>query len=137
MTTLDACRVHRAVSSLDVASWLISGADDRRASPSQPGVTLARLDNSDEAVAAYDQALTLYKELLQRNLREAESWLRKGFVLEALKRRAEALAAYEMALRLDPTNVAAWAAKDDCLLQPEQYGEALETCDQCQFLSIG
>ncbi|MBE3560966.1 MAG: hypothetical protein IMW89_17350, partial [Ktedonobacteraceae bacterium] len=54
----------------------------------QLGLTLSTLEKNDEVLAAYDRALTFQEGALQRNPREAESWLRirKGDVLKALER---------------------------------------------------
>src|SRR2546421_12217256 len=75
-------------------------------------------DDLEEALAAYEQAITL-------DPHNAITYLNKGNALKGLSRYEEALAAYERAITLDPHNAIAYLSKGDVLCEREHYREAL------------
>jgi tetratricopeptide (TPR) repeat protein/tRNA A-37 threonylcarbamoyl transferase component Bud32 len=86
------------------------------------GYSLTELRRYEEAIEAYNAALTLQP-------RYAWAWARKGRTLRLLYRHEEALVAYERALELDPRYAWAWRGKGMILERLDRWEEAL-TCYQ-------
>ena len=76
-----------------------------------------------KADAGAQQAVKLNKQL-------ALSHIAQGWVLDAQGRRDDALAAYERALRLDPSNFFAWYGKVEALRHARRYGETQASIDE-------
>jgi predicted TPR repeat methyltransferase len=81
----------------------------------------------EEAVAAYDRALTLRPELL-------EAWLGRANLLYRLGRYDEAAIACERALALKPDHAEAWVARGNSCLALQRLDEALTAYDQALAL---
>jgi tetratricopeptide (TPR) repeat protein len=67
---------------------------------------------------------------LKQVQKSKEQWLKEGSLLLNLKRYAEALAAYEQAIRLDPNHAAAYREKGYALSRLKRYAEALAAYEQ-------
>src|SRR5260221_9331643 len=93
----------------------------------QEGDTLRGLKRSQEALAAYQQAIRL-------DPNDAYAYRRKGDVLYDLKRSQEALAAYEQAIHLDPNLAAAYNNKGMPLYDLKLSQEALAAYEQAIHL---
>lgn len=65
----------------------------------------------------------------------AVQWNNKGSSLDNLKRRAEAIACYDVALKLDPKLVSAWSNKGVVLLASQQPEKALVCFDEALKLN--
>jgi tetratricopeptide (TPR) repeat protein len=87
---------------------------------------LQQLEQYPEAVEAYRQAITLGADArLSYNL---------GFCLNRLTRRDEAIAAFQEAVRLDPTLKEASASLGRALLEAGRYAEAVTALEAAQQL---
>ena len=60
----------------------------------------------------------------------AEQWINEGDNYYRAKRYEQALAAYEQAIRLDPTNGANYFYKSTALKALKRYTEGVAACDQ-------
>ena len=87
------------------------------------GNALYVLKRSNEALIAYEQALTL-------DPRFTDAQINKGLVLHDLKQYKEALAAFEEALALNPRLAFAWINKGLVLHDLKQYEKALSDYEQ-------
>ena len=87
------------------------------------GNALHSLNRSQEALAAYEQAIHLDPNL-------AAAYNNKGMALYDLKRYQEALAAYEQAIRLDPNLALAYNGKGAALRALNRSQEALAAYEQ-------
>ena len=121
------------------------------------GYALAKLERFDEALDAYDRAITIdpkqavgwsnkgyalvklqrYYEALEAcdcaikiDPKQAVGWSNKGYALVKLQRFEEALVAYERAIKIDPKNAAAWNNKGYALNKLQRYLEAVKAYDQ-------
>jgi tetratricopeptide (TPR) repeat protein len=65
-----------------------------------------------------------------REQKTKEQWLKEGEAHSSAKRYGEALAAYEQAIRLDPTDALAYRKKGVALEYLQRYEEALAACEQ-------
>jgi tetratricopeptide (TPR) repeat protein len=81
------------------------------------------IDNEEEALLAYDEALRL-------NPSVRDSWYGEAHVLNVLKRYKGALRACDEALRLDPMYFWAWFNKGHALVGLKRYQEALQAYDE-------
>ena len=84
---------------------------------------LAELNRNKEALASYEQALTL-------DPRDVATWFNIGVTLEILNQPEEALAAFEQALALNQGNDLQWAAQGMILIFMSRYQEALAAFEQ-------
>src|SRR6266702_3304330 len=91
------------------------------------GTALCDLKWDEEALAAYEQALSL-------DPNDADAYIGKGAALNRLKRYEEALAAFEQALSLDPNVANACTNKGIVLCLLKRYEEALATFEQALSL---
>ncbi len=66
------------------------------------GLALARMDRLDEALACYEQALSIEPKF-------GPGWYNKGWALQGMGELARAIAAYEKSVELNPENVQGWA----------------------------
>jgi len=96
---------------------------EQRCGIRQQGQSAAQLELSQEARAAYVQALAL-----SPNLPEASLGL--GQVLTQLGRHNEALPAYDRALSLKPDLAEAWFGRGQALMALKLHGEAYAAFDQ-------
>jgi tetratricopeptide (TPR) repeat protein len=80
--------------------------------------TLMNLGQDEAALQALEEAIARHPD-------DATLHLRKGIVLERLKRQPAALESYEKAIALDGTCTQAYLAKGGILNQQERYQEAL------------
>jgi len=85
------------------------------------------LRRNDEALAAYDKALTRRPGL-------PEAWLGRGNVLSELKRHGEAMAAYERALSLRADLAEGWLGRGNVLFDLKRADEALSAYDKALSL---
>jgi predicted TPR repeat methyltransferase len=91
------------------------------------GNALYRLRRLDEALAAYEKALSLRPEL-------AEAWLGRGNVFYNSKRHEEALAAYDKALSLKPDLAEAWHKRGIVKVIRGNGEEGQKDCEQAVLL---
>ncbi len=85
------------------------------------------LKRNDEALAAYDKALSLKPDL-------AEAWLGRGNVFMDRKRHDDAFAAYDKALSLKPNLEGAWLGRGDVLWNQKRYDDAFAAYDKALSL---
>ncbi|NQU10782.1 tetratricopeptide repeat protein [bacterium] len=83
------------------------------------GQTLLNLQQAEQALACFDEALTVDNTV-------AEVHLKRGTALERLRRLDEAIASYDQAISLDDSLTAAYLSKANVCNRLERYGEALE-----------
>lgn len=86
------------------------------------GQVLLETERLQEAVACFQEAITVDPE-------NSEAHLKKGIALERLNRLEPALAAYEEALRLNPKRTVANVYKARVLAALHRYDEAISTYD--------
>jgi tetratricopeptide (TPR) repeat protein len=86
------------------------------------GQVLLETERLQEAVACFQEAITVDPE-------NAEAHLKKGIALERMNRLEPALAAYEEALRLNPKRTVANVYKARVLAALHRYDEAISTYD--------
>ncbi|MDX2161802.1 MAG: tetratricopeptide repeat protein [bacterium] len=89
------------------------------------GYSLTELGKLDEALEAYDAAITLQADY-------AWAWARKGRTLRLLTRYQDAIQCYDEALRIQPNYAWAWKGKGIVL---ERLGQPLEALDAYQQAS--
>lgn len=98
------------------------------------GMVLWRLQQSEEAIEALDQALNLLADKADSQHINERAWFIKGLALYSLQRYQEALIAFDQALvLLDPTDsraADAWFHKGRAFFVLDRYEEALEAFDQ-------
>jgi tetratricopeptide (TPR) repeat protein len=83
------------------------------------GQTLLKLDQPEEALACFNEALEL-------DPNHSEAWVKKGAVLERLQQLNEAIACYDRAIAADGSLTMAYLHKGGVFNLLERYGEALE-----------
>jgi hypothetical protein len=83
------------------------------------GNVFCALNRNDDALAAYDKALTLNRDF-------AEAWLGRGHVFRNAGRHEEALAAYERVLALKPDLPEAWFSRGNVFFDLNRDDEALQ-----------
>jgi tetratricopeptide (TPR) repeat protein len=88
----------------------------------EQGRAQSRLRNYDEAIAAYDLAISL-------DPNNALTWASQGIVLQILQRPTEALTSFTRATDIDPTYSLAQLGRCTNLNTLELYEEALAACD--------
>lgn len=121
------------------------------------GYNLARLGKYNEAIKAYDEAISLdpeyvnawyakgnnlnnlgryneaieaYDGAIRLDPKYENAWYGKGVNLKKLERYDEAIKAYDEAIRLDPKDAKAWCAKGNALDMQGKYDEAIENYDE-------
>jgi tetratricopeptide (TPR) repeat protein/tRNA A-37 threonylcarbamoyl transferase component Bud32 len=121
------------------------------------GNTLYNLSRFEEALAAYDRAISLrpdYAEVWQekaktlyelKNYRESQSaydkaielkpeyleaWTGRGYALEKLQQSQEAIASFDNALKIQPDYASAWEGRGDTLLDSQRYEEAIASYEK-------
>jgi len=67
---------------------------------------------------------------------DASALVGKGFFLETLKRYDEALATYDMAIRLSPSSIQAWQSKGDLLQRMDRYLDARSAYAKASEISL-
>jgi len=87
------------------------------------GQTLLQLDQAENALACFEQALELEPD-------NAEALIKKGGALERLQRLDEALACYDRVIAGDSTKTMAYLYKGGVFNRMERYSEALECYEQ-------
>lgn len=108
-----------------------AAAADTAAAPEAARITLLlgkaqsllNLDQPEEALACYDQALTLEPN-------HAEALVKKGAALERLRKLDEAIACYDQAIAADGSMTVAYLYKGGLFNRMERFGEALECYEQ-------
>jgi tetratricopeptide (TPR) repeat protein len=83
------------------------------------GQSLLNLDQTEEALACFDQALALEPN-------HAEALVKKGSALERLRKLEEAIACYDQAIAADASMTVAYLYKGGLFNRMERFGEALE-----------
>jgi tetratricopeptide (TPR) repeat protein len=83
------------------------------------GQSLLNLDQAEEALACFDQALALVPN-------HAEALVKKGTALERLRKLDEAIACYDQAIAADGSLTVAYLYKGGLFNRMERFGEALE-----------
>ena len=83
------------------------------------GQSLLNLDQAEEALACFDQVLTLEPN-------HAEALVKKGAALERLRKLDEAVACYDRAIAADSSMTVAYLYKGGLFNRMERFGEALE-----------
>jgi protein O-GlcNAc transferase len=145
---------------LVVVVWLAYRIWKRRRANSwhRKGLQLSLQDNYREALAAYDQALSIQPKFvgtwtnkalilshlkrhdealaainkaLALNVYDPLTWINRGVILIRITRYDEALSHFDRAIKLDPTNRVAWNNKASVLCDYlARYNEALTICDE-------
>jgi tetratricopeptide (TPR) repeat protein len=87
------------------------------------GQSLVNLDQPEEALACFEQALTLEPN-------HAEALVKKGAMLERLRKPDEAIACYDQAIAADGSMTVAYLYKGGLLNRMERFGEALGCYEQ-------
>src|SRR5205807_1728030 len=87
------------------------------------GNVFIELKRYDEALVAYDKAVTIKPEF-------AEAWLGRGNVFRELKGYDEALAVYDKAVAIKPELAEAWFGRGNVFFQLGRYDEALVAYDK-------
>jgi tetratricopeptide (TPR) repeat protein len=85
---------------------------------SQQGSTLFELQRYQDALAAYQQAVSISPDF-------APGWSGQGKALNQLKKYEEALAAYDEAIQIQPDYVEAWSGRGFVLRNLQRYREAI------------
>jgi tetratricopeptide (TPR) repeat protein len=75
------------------------------------------LNRFDEAVLAYDQAISL-------DANSSDAWYNKGNALKSIGKYDEAIRAYDEVIRLDPSYADAWQKKAAALSAIGRYDES-------------
>ena len=83
------------------------------------GQSLLNLDQAEEALACFDQVLTL-------DPNHPEALVKKGAALERLRKLDEAIACYDQAIAADSSMTVAYLYKGGLFNRMERFGEALE-----------
>ena len=83
------------------------------------GQSFLNMDNPDEALACFEEALTI-------DPTHIEAWLKKGTALERLQRIDEAIAAYDKAIEVDQSTATAYLFKAGVFNRQKRYAEALQ-----------
>jgi len=87
------------------------------------GQTLLSMEQPDEALACFDDAIVL-------DARNTEALVKKGAALEKLRRVDEAIECYDRAIELDGTMTTAYLHKGGVFNRLERYDEALRCYEQ-------
>jgi tetratricopeptide (TPR) repeat protein len=87
------------------------------------GQTQLNLGNNEEALACFEEALTL-------DPANIEALLKKGTVLERLQRMEEAIDTYDRAIAVDNSKTTAYLLKGGVFNRMKRYPEALECYDE-------
>lgn len=87
------------------------------------GQSLLNLDQTEEALACFDQVLAL-------NPNHSEALVKKGVALERLRKLDEAIACYDRAIETDKSLTVAYLYKGGLFNRMERFGEALECYEQ-------
>ena len=87
------------------------------------GQALLNLDQAEEALVCFDQALAL-------DATHAEALVKKGAALERLRKLDEAIACYDRAIAADNALTVAYLYKGGLFNRMERFGEALECYEQ-------
>src|ERR1051325_6214072 len=90
------------------------------------GQALLNLDQAEEALDHFDEALRLEP-------RNIEAWIKKGAALERLQRVDEAITAYDQAIAVDNSIATAYLFKAGVYNRQKKYAEAL----QCYEKALG
>ena len=83
------------------------------------GQSLLNMDKPDEALACFDEALTL-------NPHHAEALVKRGTALERLRKLPEAIECYDRAIEADSSMTIAYLYKGGLFNRMERFSEALE-----------
>ncbi|MCC3438157.1 serine/threonine-protein kinase [Microcoleus sp. PH2017_05_CCC_O_A] len=121
------------------------------------GITLYNLSKFEEALAAYERAITLrpdYAEVWQEKAKTLyelkkykesqsaydkaielkpeylEAWTGRGYALDKLEQSKEAIASFDNALKIQPDYPAAWEGRGDALLDSQRYEEAIASYEK-------
>ncbi len=78
----------------------------------------------------YEEALSVFEQVIQLDANDPDGWNGKGIMLEELRRYGEALATYDQLILLSPTNAYGWDRKAGALLGLQHYQEALACYEQ-------
>jgi tetratricopeptide (TPR) repeat protein len=120
-----ASHAHRAFSLMQLGRWAEAEAGLRRALRHDPrnriawhdlGMTLAQLERLDDAIGAFQAALTIGPDLA--------TWMSLAYVLQAASRFSEAEVVLRQALDVDPDNALVIAELTGVLLRLERNDEA-------------
>jgi tetratricopeptide (TPR) repeat protein len=87
------------------------------------GQSLLNLDHAEEALACFDEILTL-------DVNHPEALVKKGAALERLRKSDEAIACYDRAIAADNNMTVAYLYKGGLFNRLERFGEALECYEQ-------
>jgi tetratricopeptide (TPR) repeat protein len=91
------------------------------------GSALRNLASHDDALAAYDQALSIASDA-------TGAWLGRANIFYDLKRRDDALAAFDKALSIKPDLAGAWLGRGNVLYELRRHDEALAAFDRALAL---
>lgn len=83
------------------------------------GQALLNLDQAEEALAQFDEALRLEP-------RNIEAWIKRGTALERLQRIDDAITSYDQAIAIDGSTATAYLFKAGVYNRQKKYAEALQ-----------
>ncbi|HYW19949.1 MAG TPA: tetratricopeptide repeat protein [Nodularia sp. (in: cyanobacteria)] len=78
----------------------------------------------------YQEALAAYDQAIQIQPDYVEAWIGRGFVLKNLQRYPEAIASFDKALQLDHSSPEVWNAKGEVFSNLQQYNNAIASYEK-------
>jgi tetratricopeptide (TPR) repeat protein len=108
---------------LDIFNLLLAKLPNSAEIYNNRGAILQMIRRPEEALASYDQAVTLKPDY-------ANAWFNRGGALKQLNRFEEALASYDQAIALKPGHAEAHNNRGVLLQQMRRFDEAIASYDQ-------
>ena len=96
----------------------------------QKGIVLRGLQRSQEANEFYQEAISVYDEVIDKNRNNSLFWADRGFVLLQLNRPQDAFSSYDRALTIDSNFYEALSGKANVYGSVGEYQQALELLDR-------
>ena len=84
-----------------------------------------RKGNSLAMIGRYEEALTSLEKAIEIDSEYVYAWVNKGWVLQLMNRDAEAIAAYDRALEIRPGTGSYWGRKGNALEAVGRRGDAI------------
>jgi tetratricopeptide (TPR) repeat protein len=120
---LEEAPVHTTTETATTSAASLASPNDRLNVLTAKGQSLLSLDKIEEAVACFDEILTL-------DPKHAETLVKKGEALERLRRADEAVRCYDAAINADASLTIAYLHKGGLFNRMERYEEALKCYEQ-------
>lgn len=83
----------------------------------------------------YDSALSSINKSLENYRNNSNAWTFKGVILQASNKSFEAIENYDIAVRLDPGNVAAWNDRGVAFYKISKFDEAISSYNNATLLN--